>query len=172
MQSPEFWPNILSCPENTDSIPDEAKSEMKLAEPETSTVVTSVCTVIKKFECLIPCERYSSLNKLIHITAYVLKFVRILKSRFCGNKTEPSVELLSLHDIDSTKTLLYRQVQPEFANDEKFESQKGSLKVFEDKAGVLHCKGRTENSTLPYLENFLFCLEESIILLTLLFELS
>ena len=31
VQSPEFWPNILSCPENTDSIPDEAKSEMKSA---------------------------------------------------------------------------------------------------------------------------------------------
>ena len=81
VQSPEFWPNILSCPENTDSIPDEAKSEMKPAKSETSTVVTSVCTVTKKSECLIPCERYSSLNKLIHITAYVLKFVRILKSR-------------------------------------------------------------------------------------------
>ena len=47
------------------SIPDEAKSEMKSTKSETSTVVTSVCTVAKKFECLIPCERYSSLNKLI-----------------------------------------------------------------------------------------------------------
>ena len=52
---------------------------MKSVKSETSTVVTSACTVTKKFECLIPCERYSSLNKLIHITAYVLKFVRILK---------------------------------------------------------------------------------------------
>ena len=94
VQSPEFWPNILSCPENTDSIPaDEAKSEMKSAKSETSTVVTSVCTITKKFESLIICERYSSLNKLIHITAYVLKFVRILKSRLCGNKAELSVEL-------------------------------------------------------------------------------
>ena len=123
---------------------------MKSAKSETSTVVTSVRTVTKKSKCFIPCERYSSLNKLIHITAYVLKFVRILKRRLCGNKAEPSVELLSLHDIDSAETLLYRQVQSEFANDEKFESQKESRKVFEDKAGVLRCKGRIENSTLPY----------------------
>ena len=102
----------------------------------------------------IPCERYSSLIKLIHTTAYVLKFVRILKSRLCGNKAEPSVGLLSLHDIDSAKTLLYRQFQSEFANDEKFESQKESLKIFEDKAGVLRCKGRIENSTLPYSAKF------------------
>ena len=127
---------------------------MKSAKSETSTVVTSVCTVTKKSECLIPCKKYSSLNKLIHITAYVLKFVRILKSRLCGNKAEPSVGLLSLHDIDSAKTLLYRQVQSEFANDEKFESQKESLKVFEVKAGVLRCKGRIENSTLAYSAKF------------------
>ena len=72
----------------------------------------------------------------------------------CGNKSEPSVGLLSLHDIDSAKTLLYRQVQSEFANDEKCKSQKESLKIFEDKAGVLRCKGRIENSTLPYSAKF------------------
>ena len=113
-----------------------------------------MCTITKKSECIIPCERYSSLNKLIHITAYVLKFVRILKSRLSGNKAEPSIELLSLHDIDSAKTLLYTQIQSEFANYEKFENQKESLKVFEDKAGVLHCKGQIENSTLPYSAKF------------------
>ena len=57
---------------------------------------------------------------------------------------------MSLHDIDTAKTLLYRQVQSEFANDEKFESQKESFKVFDDKAGVLRCKGRIANSALPY----------------------
>ena len=31
---------------------------------------------------------------------------------------------------------------------------KESLKVFEDKAGVLRCKGRIENSTLPYSAKF------------------
>ena len=154
VQSFEFWPNFMSCPENTDSIPDEAEGKMQSAKSEASTVVTRVYTVTKKFDCLIPCERYSSLNKLILITAYVLKFVRILKSRLCGNKAEPSVELLSLHDIDSAKTLLYRQVQSEFANDEKFGSQKESLNVFDDKAGVLSCKGRVENSTLPYSAKF------------------
>ena len=72
----------------------------------------------------------------------------------CGNKAEPSVELLSQQDIDSAKTLLYKQVQSEFAIDEKFESRKESLKVFEDKAGVLRCKGRFENFTLLYLAKF------------------
>ena len=80
--------------------------------------------------------------------------MRILKGRLCGNKAGPSVELLSLHDIDSAKTLLYRHVQSEFANDDTFESQKESFKVFEDKAGVLRCKGRIENSTLPYSAKF------------------
>ena len=159
----------MSCSENTDSIPDEAKSEMKSAKSETSTVVTSVCTVTKKSECVIPCERYSSLNNLIHITAYVLMFVKILKSRLCGNKAEPSVELVSLHDIDSAKTLLYRQVQSEFTNDEKFESQKESLKDFYDKDVFYVVKGELRIPHSLIQQNFRFCFQESIILLTLLF---
>ena len=128
-----------------------------------------MCTVTKKSECPILCERYCSLNKLIHITAYVLKFVRILKSRLCGNKAEPSVGLLSLHDIDSAKHYCTDKFSLSLQMMKSLRVRRNPSKFLRKRQVFYVVKGELRIPHSLIQQNFRFCFQESIILLTLLF---
>ena len=86
-----WWggPDLLNCQENKKIVmPAECVSEMKavthslLTPPKSSTSAN--------LEQLISCKNYSTLPRLLWVTAYVIRFIRLLKQR--GGPTSPSLE--------------------------------------------------------------------------------
>ena len=83
---------------------------------------------------------YSHLGRLLHVTAYVLKFVKRLR--------HPQ-QLISL-DLSQAKTLWIKDAQTLLATDEKFPDWKKQLDLFLDASGIWRCGGRISNAEISY----------------------
>ena len=95
---------------------------------------------------IIHCGEFSSLERLLRVTALVLKFVRILKAKRSGSKRAKS-ELTSV-DLEGAKLYWIKEVQASLKTQEKFRSWQQQWSLFEDDKGVVRCQGRLENSDL------------------------
>ena len=82
-------------------------------------------------------ERFSSLSKLLRVTALVLKFLKRLRK-----KTE--TQDISMEDMNEAKQLWYKEVQTKLEEREKSSSTWEQLAVFKDEQGVLR---RVQNSS-------------------------
>lgn len=133
------WPINVTCTSSGISELHEVKCEEKHAEVCNTFVVSAKCPDVK-LSSVINCEKFSKLNKLLHVTAYVLRFIRN-----CRNPTKREVgEQLNVEEIRTALTLWRKEAQLHLQENNE------SLSVFEDEDGVLRCKGRIQNSTLPY----------------------
>ncbi|XP_037932602.1 uncharacterized protein LOC119667384 [Teleopsis dalmanni] len=114
---------------------------------------TAICTVvdITKDDNII--NRFSSLNKLLRVTAYCLRFVY----NYHKKKSERKIDNLSADDIDAAEILLVKQAQKCFSDDiRRLNLQKQlmksnklcSLNPFVDSAGVLRVGSRLRNADL------------------------
>ena len=100
-------------------------------------------------------EKYNSLACLVHITAYVLRFITRLKQSQ-GNQTD-----LTVQETHNAKLSLVKSVQAKmFANElECLRTNRKNvlvrqLKLFVDDYGVLRCGGRFQNANLNYDQKF------------------
>ena len=93
-------------------------------------------------------DRFSSLSKLVRVTALVLKFIKRIKR---GPETHPEI---SAEEVNAAKILWYKEVQTKLEENEKSSSIWEQLGVSKDEDGVLRCKGRIQNSSLPYSVKF------------------
>ncbi|XP_037930799.1 uncharacterized protein LOC119665643 [Teleopsis dalmanni] len=114
---------------------------------------SAICTVVDvtKDENII--NRFSSLNKLLRVTAYCLRFVYNCHKK----KSERKIDNLSADDIDAAKIVLVNQAQKCFSDDiRQLNLQKQlmksnklcSLNPFVDSAGVLRVGSRLRNADL------------------------
>ena len=76
------------------------------------------------------CGEFSGLERLLRVTALVLKFVRILKAKRSGNNRAKS-ELTSV-DLEEAKLYWIKEVQASLKTQEKFRSWKQQWSLFED----------------------------------------
>jgi len=118
----------------------------KESASEISRVMTVSVQCSPSISEVIPPERFSSLSKLVRVTVLVLKFIQRIK------KTE--THDISMEDMNVAEKLWYKDVQTKLEQKEKSSSKWEQLAVFKDEQGVLRCKGRTQNSSLPYSTKF------------------
>ena len=149
LKKEEFdWPSLPNCPASGTAVPEEALKELK---KESSSEISRVMTVLvqssQSISEVIQPERFSSLNKLLRVTALVLKFLRRLRKM-----TE--THDISMEDMNEAKQLWYKEVQTKLEEREKSSSTWEQLAVFKDEQGVLRCKGRIQNSSLSYSAKF------------------
>ena len=92
------------------------------------------------------CEDFSTLDRLLQVTAQVLKFCRILQRKPLPEATDTSeadetarAELLW---IIESQTLLQR--------DKNFDDWKKQFGLFHDDNGIWRCRGRITNADIPY----------------------
>jgi hypothetical protein len=163
----EWWsgPEFLRLPEDQwpvkpkeRSIDGGVVSEMK-AELKKRVVMTSSNLSAESSVCLANClnqERFSSSKKLFRVTAYVMRFISKLKSKMNNlkGKATSSGESLAVEELEAAETQWLREVQKPIVADDKFGQVRNSLRLFVDDMGVYRCKGRLENSTLPYETKF------------------
>ncbi len=93
------------------------------------------------------CEDFSSLTRLLAVTARLLKFVRILRNKVhheSGDQQEGD-------GYSKAETLWIIESQSLLVKDRKFDDWKKQLGLFLDQNGVWRCRGRISNADLPFL---------------------
>ena len=98
---------------------------------------------------IININKYSSLNKLLRITCWVMK----AKAKFLGkinkNKNESvTEEIIKGVDLSMAKKIWLQEVQKDLQRIKNFKNVSYQLDLFED--GFWRCGGRLAKSNLPY----------------------
>ena len=126
-------------------VPEECHQEMKSKKTAHSLIVAQgQGPHIGK---LISCENFSSLHRLLRVTALVLKFVRLLCLKV--KKSNESAPIEGLSDIDRARLYWLRDAQSQLQQDNKFSLWRHQFNLFLDQSQLWRCGGRMSNSDLP-----------------------
>ena len=118
--------------------------EVERERKATPTTVMAVgCTSHSSIEKVIDVNRFSSLSKLLRVTAYVLKVTDLLKRR---SKTTH----LSAKDLHRAHTLWMVNAQQDLSKDKKYPGWCKEFGLFTDESGILRCGGRLQNAGLSH----------------------
>ena len=123
----------------------ECLVEMKnttASEDETTTLILFV----PKLDMVFHCENYSSLTWLLRVTAYVWKFVEVLKAKV--KKSGDVSTHLSTEDIARAELYWAKLSQDMLKQDPKFGTWKLQFGLYMDSVGLWRCGGRLTNSDL------------------------
>ena len=131
-------------------MPTECVTEMKVKNMVTQNLLVPNHSADINLERVIVCEDYSKLTRLLRVTAYVLRFIHLLKAR-----TRPTITpcLLTPQEITEAERLWIIQSQSWLANDRHFDEWRRQFDLFHDEKGILRCGGRLTNSDLQYATN-------------------
>ena len=105
-----------------------------------SSTLTNLTAIEASAAAIIDCNKYSSLQRLLRVTAYVKRFVHNIrrKERITGP--------LSTNEIQEAEILWIKEMQGHLQVDE-LEKQLG---LFKDEKGIIRCRGRLGNSQASY----------------------
>ena len=129
--------------------PSEALKEVKgkdqtQPDSEATSLLTSLCG--NQVSTITDCRKYNCLNKLLRVTALVLKFIDRLK----GKLTVPS-QLLSEY-ITKSEEFWIRDIQAQLTTNVKFKNWEREFGVSKDKKGIFRCGGRLDNAELTEMQ--------------------
>ena len=133
-------------------VPDGIMLELKgnILSTTVNLVVAKKCIDLSDIDV----ERFSSLKRLIAVTAFVLKFKNKLLSRVrkvdhvvCGGE-------LTVAELLGAESLWVKYEQTKLKKNSKFDQWRKSLGLFEDKVGMLRCRGRLGKSEWQYASKF------------------
>ncbi len=94
---------------------------------------------------IVDIRKYSSLSKVLRITALVLRFIHNLRVK--KNSGQIKIGSIGAQEINEAEKVWIKGAQNMLLGDSKFEKVKRQLGVIEEN-GVLKCTGRLENSDL------------------------
>ena len=97
------WPNLPDNPIGESIVPEEVTKKLR-RKPEISNVMTVSVQCFQNISEVICPERFSSLSKLVRVTALVLKFIERLKRKIETND-------ISMEDQNIATNLWYKDVQ-------------------------------------------------------------
>ena len=92
-------------------------------------------------------QKYSNIKKLFRVTAFVLRFLHNLKLRKNGMAAAGP---LSTEEYEAAEILWLHEMQQAVVESPRFESLKNQLGLYTDDNGLLRCKGRLQNATIPF----------------------
>ena len=148
------WPNTTSL-----SSVEEANLELIKEVPVISHSLVVLSTQFRLHD-VIDCERFSSLLKLLNTTAYVFRFTRLLRNQIRSNASSRVSGCLSptAEEITESESYWIKSIQGDsfsaeikhLATDRPSECVPlvKQFALFLD-GGILRCRGRLNNSTLP-----------------------
>ncbi len=89
------------------------------------------------------CENFSSKRRLFQVTAYVLRFIHLMKKRSRTSKH------LTPEDLQHAKSYWIKEAQCQLRSKPLFKVWQQQFGLFMDKRGVWRCGGRLGNADLP-----------------------
>ena len=157
-----WWHGPLWLSQGESSWPQESKRIISTPESESEKKVSSVNVMVVEYSetrsinLVFDINRYSSLRKLVRITALVLHFINKLKSRKIGvpqhdsneSKDKEISSALSRAELINAENAWVKAAQADLRQQDNFEQLKTTLNIIEDENGMLRCLGRLENSDL------------------------
>ena len=156
---------------NIEFMPDECRNEMKVKDQRALNKETVSALIVhgskNSLSNIINCKDCSSLDRLLRVTAIVLKFVKMLKSRVKGEHPSITADVTTT-DVELAQILWIKELQDEMKGTEKFRSRNRDLNLFTDENGLLRCKGRLSNLDLPYSARFPILLDAAHYFTTLI----
>ena len=102
-----------------------------------------------KLTQIMECQHYSSIQKLLGVTAYVLRFVNNLKSRI-KDQAHCFSATLTAGEISPAESLWIQEAQSHLVEDPNFEVWKRQLELFCDPHDLWRCGGRISNADISY----------------------
>ena len=144
---PDWLSNSESdCDQDIFGMPEECITEMRAADQTHSLLSTDPPTGLT---LIMRCEDYGSFSWLLQVTAYVLKFLRLLKERSPAEKTE-QVQPPQPSDIVEDERLWIVESQSTLTQERCFELWKKQFGLILDGANVWRCGGWLVNAELSY----------------------
>ena len=139
---------VDSCPqlETPSAMPEECSLELKAKAVRSLNLVTTdtKCPIGK----LIECEKFSSLTRLLRVTAQVLRAVEKFKTlRNHQPNPQPTV---TPEQIARAEILWITNAQLALTSAKSFKLQQKQFNLFKDEKGIWRCGGRLSNSEAPY----------------------
>ena len=129
------WPKSLNLIDCDSADVERRKVKVLKVQVETISCISNIIDI----------NRYSSLRRLLKVTAYVRRFIQNIKHKMLDE--EKVVEKLSVDDITGAERVWILESQAERQREPSFRKIKENLHV--EQNGILVCRGRLENSDLP-----------------------
>ena len=105
-------------------------------------------------DTIIDANNFSSYNRLMRVTALVIRFISNMKSRVQRRYDEIKVEELEPSELERAEVLWIKTSQIRVQEDPNFKQLEHQLGLFKDSEGILRCQGRIKNSSLKYETKF------------------
>jgi hypothetical protein len=124
----------------------DATEESKGEEKKTTVLVTKVQEIVG-IDKVVSVERYSSVERLFRVTAWVKRFVQKLISRIRGVQDIAKTSGLEREELLSAERLWIEASQKQLRKEENFKQLESQLKLVEEDR-ILRCRGRFAESDL------------------------
>ena len=135
--------------DTSESVPEECAPELKARERKLlhNLMVTESQLGLNQ---LMDCKQYSSLHRLLRVSAYVLRFVEELKRRIKDKNEHRSPTPIGANELAHTETLWVKESQTCLTKDRNFACWKRQFGLFVDPEGLWRCGGRLSNANISY----------------------
>lgn len=128
--------------DDDDQVPEECLTELRASEKRECGLLISE---VEGVSSIMNIRRYL---RLVSVTAYVLKFIGLMKLKLKDSNGLLSTDLCVLRD--KAEILWVKETQKQLVADKGFKQWSAQLQLFVDKDGVWRCGGRLSNADLPY----------------------
>ena len=151
MEGPKWLTSITEDTKsvfNSTHVPEECLAEVRAEEKvkcQTSSLflsATEPCGIAQIMEA----EDFSDLQRLLRVSALVLKFVRIMKSLLKKDVSSPSES--DAQDMAKAETMWIKEVQKSLSKNPKFKIWEKQFGIFNDSQGIMRCNGRLSKADL------------------------
>ena len=134
----------LNDADDPTGMPEQCSKVLKTSNEKTHTLaITGVEHTVGE---LIECERFNSFRRLVRVTAYVVRVVRMFKSKKASQSSSP----LSAEELSNAECRWIEDSQGNLEHEKLFDSLKSQLNLFLDENGLWRCGGRLANVNIPY----------------------
>ena len=100
---------------------------------------------------VIDISRFSNLQRLLRVTAYVLRFLKNLKARLSPDNEQSVIgSEIEAKEMEVAEQYWILDVQKSLQQNKRFENWRREFNIFTDSVGILRCRGRLSHADLPY----------------------
>ena len=141
-EGPEWLQTSVAISYLPDEIPEPCVEEMKTSDQRNIHSLL-VPTQNRDMSRIIDCKRYSTAKGLYRVTAYVLKFLSLLKKKTQSHELTPQ-------DLTEAERLWITDCQATLVSDRNFPAWKAQFNLFKAEDKLWRCGGRLQNAELPF----------------------
>ena len=130
------------------TLPDECLAELKAGSREK---LTTNLLSYNDTSAIISCRDYSNLGRLVRVTAYVLKFINLLRRSKSPDlqQSNQNDEVLTASDLDTALTYWLKELQSTLPQSQSFQIWSHQFGLYKDQNGLWRCGGRLGNAGVP-----------------------